>query len=118
MGNLVLINSSDRVFAYDAGTGEPAFGGATGQIYPGGTARDSTPDYAVRSVLSEPRYTVTVHGNKLFARVGSQVTSRPQQFGVSRYRNRLVCLDLRRQGSLVVATPDRRPRPLLRWLGL
>jgi outer membrane protein assembly factor BamB len=101
VGDLVLVNSSDRVFAYDIRTGEPAFGsGATGQIYPGGTARDSSPDYAVRSVLSEPRFTVTVHGNKLFARVGSQVTRRPQQFGVSRYRNRLVCLDLRRQGAL------------------
>jgi len=101
VGNLVLIKNSDRIYAYNAQTGSPAFGaGTSGQLYPVGATRHVREIIAGRGLLSEPRFTLTVHRDKLYARIGSQATTHPREVAGLRPRNRLVCLDLNRQGGL------------------
>ncbi|NIL97371.1 MAG: PQQ-binding-like beta-propeller repeat protein [Planctomycetales bacterium] len=101
VNNLVLIQSGSRIFAYDVATGQPAFGGAgSGQFYPVGETTNADRRLMGRGVLSEPRFTLTVHHSKLYARLGSQATLHPQPVARLRSGNRLVCLDLQRQGGL------------------
>ncbi len=99
--NLVLINNSHQIFAFDAATGQPAFGtGMGGQFYPAHPVRQQHHAVARRGVLSEPRHTLTVFDHNLYARIGSPATMHPRPGTRRLPPNALVCLDLRRQGGL------------------
>jgi outer membrane protein assembly factor BamB len=90
------------IHAFNLNTGRPAWeGDATkpaGVIYDNETV-DSPPARSHRG-LGVPRYTLTVSNHKLYARMGSQVTSKPvEAFDYS--PGNLVCLDLAAEGRIV-----------------
>jgi outer membrane protein assembly factor BamB len=100
-GDVVLVNDAERVFAWNLESGEPAWSsGEKGDalIFPlaGGlpAPRPSRPAVGV------PRFTMTVDDGRLFAKLGTPVTSRaPREH--SSLPSDLVCLDLARdQGKL------------------
>jgi outer membrane protein assembly factor BamB/tetratricopeptide (TPR) repeat protein len=100
--NLVLFSNHRYVFAFDLQTGRPAWPGDAniplGAIYDNETL-ESQPIRTHRG-LGVPRYTLTVHGQKLYALLGSQLTSRTME-SFERQTGYLVCLDLAAQGRLV-----------------
>jgi outer membrane protein assembly factor BamB len=100
VGDLVLACDARRIWAFDARTGKAAWGEGEGVIYRdmqriGPIEAEVPPD-----ALGVPRYTMTVHGDRLYARMGSPVTTRPQQAS-SGAGSWLVCLDLKAEGRLV-----------------
>ncbi|MGD9646765.1 MAG: PQQ-binding-like beta-propeller repeat protein [Pirellulales bacterium] len=99
VGNLLLLNTRDEVRAYDVRTGRPAWGQASATVF-----RDSddglTPRHSQRGGFGIPRYTVTIAGRYLLARMGSPVTSNANQGGLGEKSGYLVCLDLEAQGRL------------------
>lgn len=97
--DLVLLCGRDQVYAYKLKDGTPAYSGSSsGQIFPGGDAKPPAKP-PKRSPLSEPRFTMTVDGKRLFTRVGTQVTVRqPTPFPTRYEGNRLVCLRLDKHG--------------------
>jgi len=100
VGNLLLFNNRLSISALDVRTGQAAWGSHSTAIY-----RDEL-DGALHDIhnppgtLGVPRFSMTVFADKLFARMGSSVTGRPQQ-STSVYRpGYLVCLDLAAEGRL------------------
>jgi len=100
--DIVLVNDADRILAYRASTGRPAWPGddadsaAIYSAFPG----DGPPAPFVASV-GVPRYTLTVHDGRLYARMGSPITGRSSR-ELRELTGHLVCLDLEHgQGKLV-----------------
>jgi len=112
VGNLVLVNNQSQIFAFDRTTGSPAWsadeGRPRGEVFADENARLSTA--RLNRALGVPRFTMTVDGGKLYARMGSQVTSQPLESYESRSGGYLVCLDLAAEGRLVWK-PDGRILP-------
>ncbi len=105
---LVLVNNRDEIFAFDLATGTPAWPGKAdrpGQIFDGSSEADRqegrTPASGLVRALGVPRYTLTVHGRYLLARMGSPITGRPadQQFPAE--AGYVAVLDLEAQGKLL-----------------
>lgn len=102
VGNLVLVANQQYVYAFDLKTGKPVWSGdpakPPGVIFDNETL-ESQP-IRTHKGLGVPRFTLTAHDDKLYARLGSQVTSRPMEtFDTS--PGYLVCLDLAAEGRLV-----------------
>lgn len=97
--DLLLLSTRDEVQAFDVRTGRPAWGQASPTIF-----RDSgdsiTPRQVPRGGFGVPRYTLTVAGRYVLARMGSPVTSSVNQAGLGEKPGYLVCLDLEAQGRL------------------
>jgi len=112
VGDLVLINNYSQVFAFDRHSGSPAWPGDAarplGEIYADENARLAT-GRSGRG-LGVPRFTMTAADGKLYAHLGSQVTSHPLESYESRAGGYLICLDLAAQGRLVWK-PDGRLLP-------
>jgi outer membrane protein assembly factor BamB len=112
VGDLVLVNNQSQIFAFDLKTGAPAWPADAerpkGEIYADENARLA--GGRVHRGLGVPRFTMTATGGKLFAHMGSQVTSHPLEAYESRSGGYLVCLDLEAQGRLVWK-PDGRILP-------
>jgi len=110
VGDLLLTSTQDHVLAYNVQTGRPAWG-ENPIIYPGeGDAAAVAASRAayLRGALGVPRFTLTAHGNKLFARMGSQVTGTVQGNLPARSTGHLACLDLQAEGRLLwsIFPPD------------
>jgi len=117
VGNLVLFNSIDKIYAFDLPTGKPAWplppgtkDRDPGEIYSGLTGRENL---GVRNdsgnqfhTLGVPRFTMTVAGRRLYARLGSPITERQLTSGLSTGNSYLVCLDLAAEGRLVWRIPQ------------
>jgi len=123
-GNLALLNNSEQIFAFRAKSGKPAFAGSPGgQIYPEGdptlTENGRSGKGRMRATsLDRPQHSMTVFGNHLFARIGTQITSRPPESATGYAGNRLICLNLNREGALEWKYPRRRDEALFdreRW---
>ena len=101
-GDLLLLCNGLQVFAFDLRTGKPAWPGdpkkRPGEIY----SEDLVGVPLGRSMrgLGVPRFTLTVADGKLYARLGSQVTTRPVESYES-HTGCLICLDLNAQGRLL-----------------
>lgn len=112
VGDLLLVNNQSQIFAFNLKSGAPAWAGdperPKGEIYADADAGLSRG--RGHRGLGVPRFTMTVYKDKLFARVGSQVTSHSLESYESRSRGYLVCLDLAAQGRLVWK-PDGRILP-------
>ncbi|MBN2024654.1 MAG: PQQ-binding-like beta-propeller repeat protein [Pirellulales bacterium] len=96
-GDLVLVGDGRRILALDLATGRPAWGGAPA-VY-----RDPWEDLLpghVRPTISVAQHTLTLHGRRLFARMGDAVTSHPPDDRPTEPGSYLVCLDLDAQGRL------------------
>jgi outer membrane protein assembly factor BamB len=112
VGDLILVNNQSQIFAFDLKTGEPAWPGnperPPGEIYADENARLAAG--RMHRGLGVPRFSMTAHNGKLFARMGSQVTSHSLESYEARSGGYLVCLDLGAQGRLVWK-PDGRILP-------
>jgi hypothetical protein len=100
VGNLLLVTNGQQIFAFDLRTGKPAWPGnpkKPGEIY--SQEISGTPFGRVPHGLGVARFTLTVAAGKLYARMGSQVTTRPVESYES-HSGCLVCLDLGAQGRL------------------
>jgi outer membrane protein assembly factor BamB len=107
VGDTVLVSTGRQILAFNLETGKPQWSGSPQQP-PGEIYRDAGSPAAERSGrgLGVPRFTMTAHEGRLYARVGSQVTSRPVDY-IEGPSGRLVCLDLAAEGRLVwQITPD------------
>ena len=118
VGNLVLLNSTDKIFAFDLASGKPAWpvpadtkDREPGEIYSGLTGRENL-QAALTEVPNQfhtfgvPRFTMSVVGGRLYARLGSPITERPQALGLTTGNTYLVCLDLAAEGRLVWRIPQ------------
>jgi outer membrane protein assembly factor BamB len=102
VGELVLYNDQGHIFAFNAKTGTPAWPRDDPKRLPGEIFADDNAAIAGRTSgrLGVPRFTMTAHRGKLYARMGSQVTSRPLESLDGRASGYLVCLDLAAEGKL------------------
>jgi outer membrane protein assembly factor BamB len=103
VGELLLASNEDHVLAFNVRTGRPAWG-ENAIVYPGegdvaASAANRT-SYS-RGAMGVPRFTLTAHGNKLFARMGSQVTASVQGNPPVRASGQIACLDLHAEGRLL-----------------
>ncbi len=107
VGNLVLVNTQREILAVDVATGRPAWGEAGPAVYraplEGIAGAPSRPSFT----LGVPRCTMTVFDGKLYARMGTPVTSMPPQVTEEIRPGYLVCLDLAAEGRLMWSiTPE------------
>jgi len=107
VGNRVFVNRGNReILALDLATGRPAWG-KTAVIFRDDTEEDLAKDSRAAEPLGIGRCTATVFGDRLYARMGPAVTSRPHDAPASGSDGYLVCLDLASEGKLAwKATPD------------
>ena len=104
---LLLLCDQTRISAFDLSKGTPAWKGDPKKP-PGEIFSDDSPSASGSRIRSAgaPRFTMTVHGHCLFARMGSQVTSRPVE-AFDSTPGYLVCVDLKAQGRLMwKVSPD------------
>ena len=118
VGNLVLLNSTDTIFAFDLASGKPAWpvpvdtkDREPGEIYSGLTGRENAQPSLTEvpnqfHTFGVPRFTMSVVGQRLYARLGSPITERPQALGLTTGNTYLVCLDLAAEGRLVWRMPQ------------
>lgn len=112
---LVLLNNLHQIRAYKlhpkGRAGEPAWGSEPGDEVIYGKKTMPPEQYnGARSTLGAPRFTMTVHGKKLFARMGDPITSSPPEQLVPSNRSEqpggvLVCLDLAQEGKKMWEIP-------------
>ena len=108
VGDLVLISTAREVLALRLSTGKPAWGRTSAVIFrdqlAGATAGLSSSAADINlppGTLGTPRFTLTVFGDKLYAHIGSGVTSLPQGQSADIRPGYLVCLDLAAEGRLL-----------------
>ena len=112
IGNLLLINDQNHVKAHDALTGQPAFGRTgvstnepdAGIIFRPRNPHEPSGTRPARR-MGVPRFTMTVDNNRLFARMGSVLTSRIDHGPYSRNPGYLIGLDLDAEGKLLPGFP-------------
>jgi outer membrane protein assembly factor BamB len=103
VGGKVLFADEDRVFAFNLRDGTPAWPTVKypkeGIIFPVG----EVPAAAVsrQPYVGVPRFTLTAHGDKLFVRLGSPITSSVESYVTQKPTSSLICLDLAYQGRPV-----------------
>ncbi|MDZ4685142.1 MAG: PQQ-binding-like beta-propeller repeat protein, partial [Planctomycetaceae bacterium] len=125
--DVVYLNDGLRIFGWRLDSGLPAWGGplnTTGQIFP--AIEVEGPQEPRRPVTGAPRWTVTVDGGRLYARMGSAVTT-PSPLELRDQRTELVCLDVgdgegrllwsKTGDDLAQALPDHDEAPLWSWEG-
>jgi outer membrane protein assembly factor BamB len=107
--NLVLVNTVDDVRAYDLATGEPKWVESPEQPYfyklPGDRTDLTLDSGRTVAALGAPRCTLTVYNRRVYARLGSPLTSRSNDQPL-RKRSHVVCLDLDDEGSLIWNVSD------------
>ena len=112
VGNTIYFCDPKRIYALDRLTGQPRW--PRGETEPANEEDLSaamiyeTSAHVSRSSdfqVGQPRFTLTVHENRLYARMGSPVTGQTST-GTGISENHLVCLDLTKEGKFVWgATP-------------
>lgn len=100
VGNLVLVSNHHSIQALRIDNGRPAWGNATA-IYQSQLTGVAIPPAAPPDTLGSPRFTMTVFAGRLYARMGSAVTSQPQGATAPAQPGYLVCLDLNAEGRLL-----------------
>jgi len=99
-GGRVFVNRGNReILALDLATGRAAWG-KTAVIFRDDTEEEDAADPRAAAALGIPRFTATVFGDRLYARMGPAVTGRPHDAPSSGRDGYLVCLDLAGQGKL------------------
>ncbi len=117
VGNLVLFNSLDKIYAFDLPTGKPAWpvppgtkDREPGEIFSGAADLEKSAAHNdsgnLFHTLGVPRFTMTVAGHRLYARLGSPITGRGVNSNVATGYSYLVCLDLAAEGRLVWRIPQ------------
>jgi outer membrane protein assembly factor BamB len=104
---LVLVNTSDEIRAYNLATGEAAWG--DNPVAYGLRKREVPARENLRGVsvsVGVPRFTLTVRNRRVYARMGSPLTSRINEAHLFARHSYLVCLDLNAEGKLVWEVSD------------
>ena len=103
---IVLVNDSERIYAWDASTGKPAWpvdDDASAIIYP--PVSERVPRDLPSTAVGVPHFTMSVHEGRLFAKMGTPITSPSDATRLLALPSDLVCLDLEHgQGKLVWKT--------------
>jgi outer membrane protein assembly factor BamB len=103
VGDRVFLADEGRVFAFGLKDGKPLWPTArhptSGVIFPVGES--SVPSSSRQGYLGAPRFTLTVHSDKLFVRIGSPITSSVDGFTTHKPTSSIFCLDLASQGRVV-----------------
>ncbi len=97
-GDLVLVNTQSEIRAFDRRTRQAAWG--LGAIFRDPLDPSVRESFVPPDTLGVPRFTLTVFGDRVYAKMGSAVTSRPQESAYAVPSGYLVCLDLAAQGRL------------------
>jgi outer membrane protein assembly factor BamB len=101
----VFVADAERVFGFDLGTGKAAWAAAeddAGVVYSPGDVIDPADRLRFQPsgpLIGVPRHTLTVDGDRLYARLGPPVTAWPAR-DLRRPESKIVCLDLAREGLL------------------
>lgn len=93
---MALVAGPTGIAAYDLETGKPAWRNPIFSDVEGVIGRQRIIN---RSSVGAPRYTLTVHGHRLYARMGSALTSQATESLSSGAPGYVVCLDLEQQGK-------------------
>jgi len=101
VGDLVLINTAREVLAVRLSTGKPAWGRITSAIFRDQLGQAAADIILPSNTLGTPRFTSTVFGGKLYAQMGSGITSLPQGQALEFRPDYLICLDLAAEGRLL-----------------
>ncbi|MDA7979699.1 MAG: PQQ-binding-like beta-propeller repeat protein [Pirellulales bacterium] len=101
----LLICDQFKIYAFRLSDGEPYWPGGE-QRSPGEIYADSGSQRKVsRGCFGAPRFTLTVNGDRLFARMGPPITDRlregQERIGFKEEQGYLACLDLSRGGRLM-----------------
>ncbi len=104
VGNRWFYCNEHQIFGFDLATGKPLWaagpGRPAGELYR--TAQMDRIPMSIQSLLGVPRYTLTVHGDRLYARMGLPITMPMTSRRLPlRGQSQLVCLDLAAQGALL-----------------
>jgi outer membrane protein assembly factor BamB len=96
----VFVADQAHIVGFRADTGQPAWGDNGSVIY---NHSVDAPLPRAGERFGTPRFTVTIADDRLYARMGSPVTSFPQQSALPSApgAGSIVCLDLRAEGKLV-----------------
>jgi outer membrane protein assembly factor BamB len=99
VGNLILVAKEREILSFQLSNGQPAWGESP-VIY---RSEQTSATLAGRPAsLGSPRYTLTVYGDKLYARIGRPETNESHEHVVPMgTRGYIVCLDLASQGKLL-----------------
>jgi len=108
VGDLVLVNTQREILVLEAATGKPAWNETA--AYRAAFEGTAGAPFHPPNVLGIPQSTMTVHRGKLYARMGTSVTSRPQEEEQDFRPGYLVGLDLATQGG-VIWWPPLMPEP-------
>lgn len=97
VGDKVFVNSAFQILGFDLKTGGPAFGSDFTVYRPDTMMMDA--GVMTAGATGVPRFTLTAHRDRLYARMGSSVTSAYSGDGQVRATGSfLVCLDLTAEG--------------------
>lgn len=94
----VFVADGSAVRGYDLATGKPAWG--ADPVVFRGDQTDVDPSFPSRPTLGAPRFTLTAHQGRLYARMGRPVTSTLVDGVFRGPSSYLVCLDLAAEGKL------------------
>jgi len=108
LGDLVLVGGAREVRAVRRESGKPAWGeDPGGAIFRAELPPEAVPRSLPSTTFGQPRYTMTVQGDRLYARLGTALSSRPADRTLMVDSGYLVCLDLAAQGRLLwTVTPE------------
>jgi len=98
-GHVFVNRGNEEILALNLTDGRPAWG-QSATVYEEETEGELATDARRMGALGVPRFTVTVFGDRLYARMGTPLTSQPRHASSSAYGGNLICLDLASQGRL------------------
>ncbi|MCE9603984.1 MAG: PQQ-like beta-propeller repeat protein [Planctomycetia bacterium] len=104
VGGKVFIGTPWQILGYDLPTGQPAWGTDYAVYRSENTTMDG--GFTSRSTIGTPRFTLTAHRNRLFARMGNTVTSSSTENPGRSGGGYLICLDLNGEGKQLWGTPQ------------
>lgn len=98
---LALVNNQVEILAIDLATGRPAWGHDSPEIYRDQLDETARELFLPINNLGVPRFTMTAHQGKLYARMGASTTGYPRETVLRGGTGYLVCLDLEAEGRLL-----------------
>ncbi len=103
----LFVGSHREIFGFQLADGTPAWQDAARAVFREQLEGITDPGPIPTDTLGSPQFTLTVHNNRLYGRMGSSVTAEPLERDASLRAGYLVCLDLRAEGRLLwQITPD------------
>lgn len=102
VGDKVFVATPWQILGYELKTGKPAWGNDYAIYRPDNPATEAG---VTSSAVGVPRFTLTAHRDRLYARMGSSVTSTAADAQSRPTSNSLVCLDLAQEGYCLWSIP-------------